>query len=132
MAQSNVEAVRAVYERWGAGDFRASLAVMDPDVVFVMPPDLPDSGTYRGLEELAEYMRHFFEAWMHITIEAEELFDGGDTVVAAIRQHATGSATGIETEMRYFQVWSFSGEKVIRLENTRDRVRAFDAAGLRE
>jgi ketosteroid isomerase-like protein len=132
MAQSNLEAVRAVYERWGTGDFRASLEVMDPDVVFVMPPDLPDPGTYRGLEELAGYMKQFLEPWTHIAIEAEELFDGGDTVVAAIRQHGTGSATGIETEMRYFQVWSFSGEKVVRLENTRDRARAFDAAGLRE
>jgi hypothetical protein len=34
--------------------------------------------------------------------------------------------------MRYFQVWSFRGDKVIRLESFRERVDALEAAGLRE
>lgn len=132
MSQRNVEAVRSVYERWGEGDFTASLEVMDPDVVFVLPPEFPDPGTYRGLREIADYMGHFLEPWTHIAIEAEELIDGGDCVVAAIRQHGTGSETGIATEMRYFQVWVFDGSKVVRLENSRDRSKALRAAGLAE
>jgi len=130
MSERNVEAVQAVYEGWGEGDFSASLDLLDPEVVFVMPPDLPDSGTYRGLEELAGYMRGFLEPWAHIAIGAEEIFDGGDTVVAAVRQHGTGSEFGVETELRYFQIWSFSGPRVVRLENTRDRTKALGAAGL--
>ena len=130
MSESNVEAVRGVYERWSAGDFSASLEVMDPDVVLVLPAEFPDPGTYRGLEQIAGYMRHFLEPWTHIAIEAEELIDGGDTVVAAIRQHGTGRETGIVTEMRYFQTWVFQGSKVVRLEASRDRAKALGAAGL--
>ena len=129
MSQSNLEAIQAVYEGWGTGDWSASLKVMDPDLVFIMPPDLPDAGTYRGLEELAEYMRHFLEPWSHMAIEAQELFDAGDTVVAAIRQQGTGGETGITTDMHYFQIWTFSEGRVIRLENTRDRGKALEAAG---
>ena len=130
MSERNVEAVRAVYERWGAGQFGADLDLFDPEVVFVMPPDLPDSGTYRGLEQLAEYTRGFLEPWSHIAIEAEEIFDNGDTVVAAVRQHGTGSEFGAETELRYFQIWSFGEAKVVRLENTRDRAKALKSAGV--
>jgi ketosteroid isomerase-like protein len=35
MSQENVEVVRRVYDRWGEGDFRASLEVLDPHVVLV-------------------------------------------------------------------------------------------------
>jgi ketosteroid isomerase-like protein len=130
MSQRNVDAVRAIYERWGRGDFTASLEVMDPDVVFVMPPELPDPGTYRGFEQLAQYMHGFLEPWTHIAIEAEEITDAGEGVVAAVRQHGTGSGSGIETEIRYFQTWVFRGPKVVRLENSRERSKAFEAAGL--
>ena len=127
MSQRNVDAVRAVYERWGRGDFEASLDVFDSDVVFLLPPQFPDPGEYRGFEQIAEYMRGFLEPWSHIAIEAEEIIDAGsDRVVAAIRQHGTGTGSGIETEFRYFQTWVFRGPKVIRLENSRERPSVID------
>jgi ketosteroid isomerase-like protein len=39
MSEENVEIVRAVYERWGEGDFRASLEMFDPQVVLVVRPE---------------------------------------------------------------------------------------------
>ena len=130
MSQENVEAIRAVYEGFANGDFRASLDVFDPLVLFVQNPGLPESGTYLGLKRLAEYTRGFLEPWTHITIEAEEITDAGDTVVAAVYQRGVGIESGARTEFRYFQVWSFRGGKVIRFENFRERSEALDAAGL--
>ena len=43
-----------------------------------------------------------------------------------------GSESGAETEFRYFQVWSFRGRRVIRLENFRERSDALAAAGMEE
>jgi ketosteroid isomerase-like protein len=131
MSQRNVEAVLAVYGRWGSGDFRASLDLFDPDVVFVLGPEFPDAGRYRGFERIAEYTRGFLEPWTQIAIEAEETIDAGDSVIAAVRQHGVGVGSGVHTEFRYFQVWSFRGPKVIRLENFRQRSEALEAAGLR-
>ena len=133
MSQENVEVARAVYARWGEGDFRASLDVFDPLVLFINPPPFPDPGPYLGVERVIEYMRGFLESWSHITIEAEDINEAnGGTVVATVRQRGVGSGSGAETDLHYFQVWSFRGRKVIRLENFRERAEALEAAGLRE
>ena len=133
MSPENVEAVRAVYARWSEGDFRTSLEVLDPLVLFVHPPPLPEPGTYLGVDQVREFMRGFLESWSHLTIEAEGMTDAdGGTVVAAVRQSGVGSGSGAETDLRYSQVWSFRGGKVIRLENFREHAEALEAAGLSE
>jgi ketosteroid isomerase-like protein len=121
MSEQNVEAVRGVYERWGRGDFSGSVELFAPDVVFVIGSGFPDSGSYRGLAEIAGYMRGFLEPWDRITIAAEELADAGAAVVAAVLQSGVGLGSGVPTEFRYFQEWTFDGSRVIRLENFRER-----------
>jgi ketosteroid isomerase-like protein len=131
MSRDNVEAVRVVYERWSRGDFRASLDVLDPDATLVLRPEFPDAGSYRGLDRIEEYTRGFLEPWTQITIEPEEMIDAGDSVVVAVRQRGRGKGSGVVTDFRYFQVWSFRGAKVVRLENVRERAEALQAAGPR-
>jgi ketosteroid isomerase-like protein len=132
MSQENVEAVRAIYDEWGAGNFRGGVERYDPLALLVQGAGFPEQGAYLGLEGFAEYMQTFLEAWERVTIEAEELLDAGDSVVAAVLQRAIGKGSGATAEFRYFQVWSFRGGKVIRLENFRERTDALEAAGLRE
>jgi ketosteroid isomerase-like protein len=130
MSQENVETVRGVYERWSQGDFRARVDVLDPLVLFVLRPEFPDAGSYLGLERLGEYMRGFLEPWTRLTMEAEEIIDAGDSVIAALVQRGVGDGSGAPTEFRYFHVWSFRGRKVIRLECVRQRAEALAAVGL--
>ena len=132
MSEQNVDAIRAVYERFAEGDFRATLDVADPLFLLVMPPQFPEAGTYLGLERLVDYTRGFLEPWTRITIEAEEITGAGDSVIVAVRQRGIGRESGAETEFRYFHVWSFRGDKAIRLENFRERSDAFRAVGLSE
>jgi hypothetical protein len=40
--------------------------------------------------------------------------------------------SGVPVELRYFTVWSFRGNKVIRIENFRERGEALEAVGLSE
>ena len=56
----------------------------------------------------------------------------GDTVLVNVHQSGVGRASGIQTDMRYFTLWSFRGRKVIRIESFRDRADALEAVGLRE
>jgi ketosteroid isomerase-like protein len=132
MSQANVEAVRGVYERWSEGDFEAGVALFDPLVLFIMRPEFPDAGTYLGPEAVERYMRGFLEPWTRLTIEADEILEAGDSVVVAVTQRGVGGASGAATELRYFQVWSFRGSKVIRLDNIRERAEALEAVGLEE
>jgi len=129
VAADNASIVRSVYERWSEGDFTTH-DVFDPNVVLVMRPEFPDTGVYVGAEGVAEYTRGFLEPWTRITIEADEITVAGDSVVVAVRQRGTGSASGAATELRYFHVWSFRGGKAIRLESVRERGEALAAVGL--
>ena len=131
MSQQNVETVRQIYERWGRGDFRAGMELYDPDVVFVLRPEFPDSGIYRGRDEIRRYMREDFLADLEGAVLAgEEFLDAGDSVIVHVHQQATGTRSGASVEMRYYQVWTFRGRAVIRLENVRERDEALEAAGL--
>ena len=135
MSQENaeiVEIVRAVLERWGNGDFRPDPGLLDPEMVLVLREGFPDAGTYSGREEVAKYMQMFLEPWVRLTIEAEEIVEAGDAVVAAVRQRGVGVTSGIGTDFRYFQAWSVQGGRVIRLESCRDRSEALEAVGLSE
>ncbi len=130
MTKENVEAVRSVYARWAVGDFQSSLEVFDPLMLFVMTPGFPETGAYLGVERVREYTRGFLDAWSRVAIEAEELQEADNSIVASVRQHGVGGGSGAETDLRYFQVWTFRGSKAIRLENFRERDQAMEAVGL--
>ena len=96
---------------------------------FVIGPDFPDTGLYKGLEGVNRYTRLFLDPWDRITIKAEEMEVEGTSIVAAVLQEGTGSGSGAATEFRYFQVWTFADGKVVRWQNYRDRESALAAAG---
>lgn len=125
-----VEAVRAVYDRWREGDFRAGVEIFDPQITFVMRPEFPDAGAYHGVDGVRDYMRGFLEPWVRITIEAEEIIGAGDSVVVAVLQVGTGEGSGAATEFRYFHVWTFRGDLVVRWESVRERDEALALVGL--
>jgi ketosteroid isomerase-like protein len=130
MSRENVEFLRAVYAEWERGNFSAGVDRYDPEAVLVQGEEFPEAGSYQGLDGFADYMHTFLDAWEKVTIEAEELVDAGDSVVAAVLQVGIGKGSGASTELGYFQVWTFRDGKVIRLEVIRDRDAAFEAAGI--
>jgi ketosteroid isomerase-like protein len=128
----NVQKLRRIYREWGRGQFQAGSELFDPWVVLVLRPEFPDVGAYLGPDEIRRYMRGFLEDWTEAAIEAEEFLEAGDSVVVAVHQRASGKGSGIPVDMRYFQVWTFRGGAVIRIENIRDRPDALRTAGLTE
>ena len=132
MSETNLELVRAAYDRWAEGDFHAGPDLYDPQVVFIQRPEFPESGTYIGPQAIAGYMRHFLSSWERITIEAKEFIEAGDSIVVGVLQRGTGTGSGAVTEFRYFHVWTFRGDNVVRWENFRERAEALAAVGLIE
>src|SRR5258705_7569000 len=117
MARDNVEALRAVYDEWGRGNFRAGQDLLDPDVVFSLRPEFPDAARYHGPNGVRDYMRGFLAAWDDLTIRAEEFIKAEGSVVVAVYQRGIGRESATPVELRYFQVWTFRGRTVIRLES---------------
>jgi ketosteroid isomerase-like protein len=131
MSQERVETVRRIYERWGRGDFSAGTELYDPYVLLVLRPEFPDAQAYCGPDEIRRYMREDFLADLDgAAIAGEEFLDAGDSVVVRVNQQATGPESGAEGAIRYYQVWTFRGSSVIRIESIRERDEALEAAGL--
>ena len=137
MSQENVEIVRGVYDALARGDFRSTLDVYDPHVVFLQRDDSNVFGTdvegvYWGRAGLKDYMRKFLDTWSSATIEASEIMEAGDSIVAAIAMRMVGRGSGVPVEGRYFHVWTFRGGAVIRLDVLPERKQALEAVGLSE
>jgi ketosteroid isomerase-like protein len=132
VSEENVEAVQAVYERWGKGDFQTRLDLLDPHVVLVHEPEFEAGGPSYGIDAVVAFTRGMLEAWTHFTIEAEEITQSGDSVLVAVHQRGTGRTSGVTTDLHYFMVWTFRARKVVRFESIRERARALAAVGLSE
>jgi ketosteroid isomerase-like protein len=132
VSQENVDTMRGIYADWGRGRFSSGVELFDPHVMLVLRSEFPDAGVYVGPEQIAGYMRELFTAWTHFAIEGETFVDAGDTVLVGVRQRGTGPASQVETEIRYFQAWTFRGGAIVRIESIRERAQALEAVGLRD
>jgi len=132
MSQENVEIVRAVYDEWGKGNFRAGVDLYDPLVLFVAHPNMPEAGHYLGTDGIEGFFRGFLNPWRNLTFAADDLIETQNSVVAAVHQQGIGRESGIAVEIRFFHVWTFRGHAVIRLETIPDRAEALEAVGLSE
>ena len=138
MAKEYVETIRSVYEQYREGDFRVSADLLDPHVTLVLGKggqwglDVPDHGRYVGREGVAEYTRGLLKPWTAFSMQAEEIVAVGDSVLVSVHQRGVGRLSGVPTELRYLTLWSFRGQKVIRIESFRERAEALEAAGLSE
>ena len=132
MSLENVEAVRAVYAEWAEGNFGAGVELHDPLIVFVAHPHQPEAGHYFGKEGLREFMSAYLEPWTKLTFTAEELIDVDNSVVVSVRHRGSGKESGAPTELSFFQVWTFRGRAVVRIETFPERAEALEAVGRSE
>ena len=132
MSQKNVEIVRAIYDQYAKGNLGAALARYDPDTMFILR-EVPDAERrYVGVESIKEFMRDWLKAWKEFTMTAEEVIEAGDSVVLSVQMRAAGRDSGVPAEFTYWEIWTFRGDAVIRIEQFADRTSALEAAGLSE
>lgn len=126
MSEENVEKVRAAYERAANGEF--SFDGYAEDFEFATSPELPDAGVYRG-EEARRWIRAWIESFEELTIEATEIIDAGEVVVAGLLQRGRPPGSDSPVEGRWWQVMRFRDGLVERSELYPERDQALEAAG---
>ena len=130
MSRERVEVIRHIYDEFGRGNFRAPAPLFDEHALLVLRQRFPDAGVYVGPEAIAQYTRDLLKGWADFTIEGEEFIDAGDSVVVQVCQRGAGATSRAMTELRYYQVWTFRGESIIRIESISERDEALAAVGL--
>jgi ketosteroid isomerase-like protein len=94
--RENVELVRAIYERWGRGDFR-SVEWADPEIEFVLADLGPDSGSWKGLSAMAQAWRTYLAAWKDYRTEVDEYRELDDErVLVLLRLGGCGKTSGVQ------------------------------------
>jgi ketosteroid isomerase-like protein len=96
------------------------------------PPIYPDTGIYRGLEEVRDFFQMLTDVWGEWRIEPERMTEAGNRTVVIVRLHARGRESGASTETSAAHLWDFDGDRAARLEVFIDPDDAFAAAGLRD
>ncbi len=77
-------------------------------------------------------MAYFVRAWEHLTLTAERILDAGDRVAVIAVWRGRGPVSGVASEWRHGEVWSFRDGRVIEVLSYPDPADALEAVGLSE
>jgi ketosteroid isomerase-like protein len=92
---------------------------------------LPEGGIYQGPEGLRQLWETWTATFPDFRIEIEETIDAGDKVIVMAAVSGTASDSGLEVKTPAFAwVWSFEGDRPIRMEAMPNRATALEAVGL--
>jgi ketosteroid isomerase-like protein len=126
----NVALLQEIYARFWRGDWDAAVALLDPEIEWIMPPDgIPPDRVNRGRAAVLEVFRDFFEDLESFTGHAELMDLEGDRVLADGHMKGRGKSSGAEVEMSFTQLWEFRDGTPVRQEFFLTREDALKAAG---
>lgn len=119
MSERDAERLRRLYDEWARGNMAGDLFGAESRFV----PFIEGGSPLTGREAVREFMRGFLDQWNDFRIECEEMTEIGDSIIVTERQRATGKASGVESEMTAYAVWSFEdGElREVRWEPSYER-----------
>jgi uncharacterized protein len=128
MSEENVKVVRRIFEAYVAGDPEKTLADADPEIVWNPVEETPT----QGHDAVREYLRRWEADWEDLRTVAEEFLDAGERVVVTVHFAGRGRGSGIDVDVRLYEVWTFRDGKVVRMDEFTGRTEALEAAGLSE
>ena len=136
MSQANVEIVQGIYEAVARRDAATPFEVYAEDIVWDVSNSsravLAMKPVYHGHKGVRQYWRENLSSFGEVDFEVRELIDAGDHVLAVIREHEVGRASGVPVEASHVAVWTLADGKVVRMQIFDNREQALKAVGLAE
>jgi ketosteroid isomerase-like protein len=131
MPQENVEMVRALYERWNAGDRSDPAEYCDPAVELESPFSSVVGEPYRGFAGMEQWMRDVDEQFSEWQVRGDDVRAVGDAVIVIGSVHGQGRASGIHVDLPMAFLMDFGADhRITRARIYLDVDAALDAAGL--
>jgi uncharacterized protein len=131
LTEEDVEAVRRVYDEWGAGNWSPRFEFYDDAMEWGWSDEFPGlSGVYHDPSDRNKRLREWLRGWDDWRCELEELIVEGDQVVALCRYSGRGRGSGALVDTKGAHVWTLRDGKVIRLVIFATRERALTDVGL--
>jgi ketosteroid isomerase-like protein len=124
---ADVERVAASYEALNRRDIAGTVAALHDDARWVEHSDLPEAGTYEGVERIRTFLEQFMESWEDFHQEIEEREVRGPCLLLFIHLEARGQGSGIAVDSRYAHLWQVRAGKGARVDAYYDRAQALAA-----
>jgi ketosteroid isomerase-like protein len=126
----NVATTAAMFAAWNESNVAhmTEFWTEDGDWVWEDPPDLPDAKKVKGRADVAAHLREMMDVIGGMAVEAEEILDLGDSVLAVVRFRIEGARSGVHLDAPSFHVIRFDGGRVRHYRTFNDRDEALRAA----
>jgi uncharacterized protein len=111
-----VDVVRGIIDALNRGDVDGMLALMDPDFEWRPLEASPVARVYRGREQVRRYVEDWLGTFESLRLELEEPTEVGDHVVAVVRGHGRGRASGVQLDSPFCQVWTIRRGAAVSME----------------
>ena len=115
MAASNPAKVRQAYAALLGGDLDGFLSILHPDAEWHWPRGVADSRVYRGKEDIRRGVDTWAEPWSDLRMDAVELIERDENVLALVRYRARGRASGVELDELVAHLWEFRAGLVVSM-----------------
>jgi uncharacterized protein len=123
---ANEDRVRQAYEAFGKGDMDTLRSIMTPDVTQSVPGKSQIAGDHKGTDNVLGYYAQLFElSGGTLSVQLESTKVEGDTVVST--HHATAQREGRSWDTKENITFSFSGDKIARLDEAPTDLAGLDA-----
>ena len=106
LMQAGVDLVREIIEALNRRDVDGMLARMHPDFEWRPLEASPVARVYRGREQVRRYVEDWLSTFESLRLDLEDPTEVGDRVVALVRGHGRGRASGVELDTWFCQVWT--------------------------
>ncbi|HEX2126391.1 MAG TPA: nuclear transport factor 2 family protein [Thermoleophilaceae bacterium] len=129
MSEGNIELVRAIFRGWNEDGVDGMLPLFHADIEY---RPMEERGAVHGHDAMRRYFERWMEPWDELQVEPTEMRSEGDRVLNGCEVRGTGSGSGVEITMHYWQVWLIHAGRAVRWEEYLDRdeaVAAFEGSG---
>jgi ketosteroid isomerase-like protein len=134
MDSERADLIDRFYEAFSRRDVDAVMDLCDESVEVYKDPDVVEmvsALTPRGRERVATYLRGWIESWDMYRPSVVELREAcGDEVVALVDVHARGRGSQFDIEEEIADVFTFGGDRIVRMRLHVTRDVALRDAGL--
>jgi ketosteroid isomerase-like protein len=132
MSQEHVEIVRGVIDAFNRRDVEALEALLASDAEIVPIRAALEGTVYRAPGAAKQWYTAVDDSWESMTVEVEEMRDGGNWVLALGRIRGYGRGSGAAVDVGAAALVRFRDGLVTSLRTFTSRVEALEAAGLSE
>lgn len=127
VSAANEATVRRGYDAFSKGDMDTLRSIMTPDVVHVVPGNSQVAGEYKGIDEVLGYYQKLFELSSgNLTVDIKTVTSEDPDKVVVVH-HDKAQREGKTYDSDETLTFTFSGDKIARLEESHPNLAEWDA-----